>query len=580
MAAVGELARLYAQREGGREVLGCGPRMAESAGETIEASSPTAALADLAEALALADDEETALAAVAGHLPRIGLAADELDAIAAAAAGVRDTWHEGQVPATTHLGGPASAVLRLVTTLLAGQLRALRMLAAQEAMAEERAVLQAVTHRLNAAPTMDAAMRAFRLPAPAADEASLSLCSVEDGPDGAPLWMTVLATLPAAGRTITAPVGTRYHLPDLPVSRWLLADPGSPVLIGSLATDARVDEPTRLLYSRAGIGAVLMMSLTLRGRVAGTLTMTWSRPIALGDRERRIYQALARQAALLVDNNVMIERLQATLAATQQQGQLLGTVLDHIPVGILCLDAATRRSLMTNRAALELVGGDPTQATAQILYPGTDRPMPESERPGYRAAELAEVVRSEVDMIPVNGPRVSVEVIGVPLVGADGRPERVVCVLTDVTARKLEAEARARLQEEVIRVQAAALTERSSPLMPITDDVLVMPLIGTIDGERGDQILEAVLTGARERGARITIIDVTGVRSIDAGAAAVLTGTARALRLLGVEAVLSGTSPAVAQTLVDLDVPLTGIVTCGTLQAGIQYALRRLGKRF
>jgi anti-anti-sigma factor len=205
--------------------------------------------------------------------------------------------------------------------------------------------------------------------------------------------------------------------------------------------------------------------------------------------------------------------------------------------------------------------------------------MPETERPGYRAAETAQVVRSEVDMVLAGGRRLSVEVIGVPLLGADGRPERVVCVLSDVTTRKREAEARGRLQEEVIRVQAAALAERSSPLMPITDDVLVMPLIGTIDADRGEQILETVLTGARQRGARITIIDITGVRSIDARAAAVLTGAARALRLLGVEAVLSGTSPAVAETLVGLGAPLTGIVTCGTLQAGIQYALRRLGKR-
>lgn len=560
--------------------------MAEFAGENGEGGvflATAEVLAELAEGLAQAEDEESAHAVVAEHLPRLGIPADELVAIAEAAARVRDTWHEGQALRAVYPAATAAA--RVVTSLLAGQLRAQRLVIEQEAMAEERAVLQAVTHRLNAAPSLEAAMKAFRLPAPMGDEASMSLCSVEDGPDGQPEWMTVLAVLPAKDRVPSAKAGARYHLPDIPASRWLLADPGTPVLISSLFEDPRLDPATRAMYTRAGIGSALMMSMTLRGRVAGTLTMTWDRPIPLGERERRIYQALARQAALLVDNNVMIERLQTTLAETQQQGQLLGTVLDHVPVGVVCLDAASRGMVMVNRAARALVGAgmetlEPMTAPAQFLYPGTETPIPLAEMPGNRAAESGVVVRGEMDMIPPDGERLNIEVSAVPMLGADAKAQRVVLVLADITGRKREAEERARLQEEVIRVQAAALAERSSPLIPITDDVLVMPLIGTIDAERGEQILETVLTGTRLRGARVTIIDVTGVPSIDARGAAVLTGAARALRLLGVEAVLSGVGPEVAQALVELDVPLQGIRTCGTLQAGIQYALGRLRKRF
>ena len=169
----------------------------------------------------------------------------------------------------------------------------------------------------------------------------------------------------------------------------------------------------------------------------------------------------------------------------------------------------------------------------------------------------------------------SVETIGVPVLDADGNVDQVVVVMSDITGRKQAAEERARLQEEVIRAQAAALVERSTPLIPITDDILVMPLIGTIDRERGHGILEVALQGARERRARVTILDITGVPSIDAQAAAVLTSAAQALRLLGVVPVLSGVGPAVADALVSLDVALTGIVTCGSLQDAIQYALRR-----
>jgi PAS domain S-box-containing protein len=552
--------------------------MAEIAGEA-RGLATVAALAELARALAAADDEEMALATVAEHLPRVGVDAGALAEIAAEAEQLRDALLAGQLDGPS----PPGDARQLVTTLLAGQLRALRMLIEQEAMAEERAVLHAVTHRLNAATTMEAALQVFRMPAPATDEASLTLGMIEDDAEGRPAWMTVIASLPAVNRPAVK-VGTRYELAAIPASKWLLSEPGTPILIGSLVDEPRVDAVTREVYTRVGMGAALLMSLTVRGRIAGTLSLSWSRPIALGERERRIYQALARHAALLVDNNTMIERLQATLAATQEQEQLLGTVLDHVPVGIVCLEAESRRSLMVNRTAQTLLGGqgedhDGSHLPVQILFPGTDTPVDEKERPAYRAAATGEVTRGEYDMVPPGGARVSTEVIGVPMPGADGKPARVVLVLTDVTARKLEAEARARLQEEVIRAQASALAERSSPLIPITDEVLVMPLIGTIDAERGDQILEAVLTGTRMRGARVTIIDVTGVPSIDTRAAAVLTGAARALRLLGVEAVLSGIGPDVAQALVALDVPLAGISTCGTLQAGIQYALQRLRRR-
>jgi len=108
---------------------------------------------------------------------------------------------------------------------------------------------------------------------------------------------------------------------------------------------------------------------------------------------------------------------------------------------------------------------------------------------------------------------------------------------------------------------------------------LVMPLVGSIDEERRQQILETALAGTRSTAAKVTILDVTGVPALDARAAAALTRTAQALRLLGVLPVISGMRPEVARTLVALDVPLAGIATCGTLQAAVLYALQQLGKQ-
>jgi len=169
-------------------------------------------------------------------------------------------------------------------------------------------------------------------------------------------------------------------------------------------------------------------------------------------------------------------------------------------------------------------------------------------------------------------------VTAVPMLDAEKAVKNVVLVLSDVTARKRAEAERLQLQDEVIRVQAAALAERSSPIIPITDEILVLPIIGSIDVDRGQQVLATILEGTAQRRAKVAIIDITGVGTVDTQAATALIGAARALRLLGVEPILSGIRPDVAQTLVSLGVDLSGVATCGTLQSSIQHALRRLGR--
>ncbi|WP_437682715.1 AAA family ATPase [Sorangium sp. So ce131] len=143
--------------------------------------------------------------------------------------------------------------------------------------------------------------------------------------------------------------------------------------------------------------------------------------------------------------------------------------------------------------------------------------------------------------------------------------------------RQAEAE-RAELQEEIIRAQRARLSELSTPLIPITERIVVMPLIGTVDEARARQVLEAALEGAQSRGAAVVILDITGVKVVDSGVACSLMNTAAALRLLGTRVVLTGVRPDVARTLVELDLGLGSIVTKGTLQSGIHYALRLSGE--
>lgn len=151
-----------------------------------------------------------------------------------------------------------------------------------------------------------------------------------------------------------------------------------------------------------------------------------------------------------------------------------------------------------------------------------------------------------------------------------------------VQAQKLEraledlqeqSSAREQLQEELIRRQAVALLELSTPLIPITDTVVVMPLIGPIDTQRAQQVLETMLEGVGRHSPDVVILDITGVAVVDTHIADLLLRAARAVKLLGTQIMLTGIRPDVAAMLVSLDVDLRDIITHGTLQKGITTAL-------
>ena len=130
------------------------------------------------------------------------------------------------------------------------------------------------------------------------------------------------------------------------------------------------------------------------------------------------------------------------------------------------------------------------------------------------------------------------------------------------------------LQDKVL-AQSVALRELSTPIIPISDEVLVMPLIGALDPQRSQQLTEELLAKIIERRAKICIVDVTGVPVVDTQAARSLIRIAHAVRLLGAEVVLTGIRPEVAQALVGLDVDISSIVTRRDLQSGIAFAMLR-----
>ncbi len=138
---------------------------------------------------------------------------------------------------------------------------------------------------------------------------------------------------------------------------------------------------------------------------------------------------------------------------------------------------------------------------------------------------------------------------------------------------------RLRDQAEQIAVQQETIRELSTPILPLYQGILVVPLIGVIDSFRAGQIMERLLTAIAERQSDIVIIDITGVPVIDAAVANYLLQTARAAQLIGAQVILAGIGPEIAQTIVQLGIDLSGIAIGANLQNGIELAFRRIGKR-
>jgi rsbT co-antagonist protein RsbR len=152
----------------------------------------------------------------------------------------------------------------------------------------------------------------------------------------------------------------------------------------------------------------------------------------------------------------------------------------------------------------------------------------------------------------------------------NGEPA-VIGMLTDVTGRHRAEEEQRRLKDEMLRIQ---LVELSTPLIPISDHVMVMPIIGSLDDRRAHDMMQRLLGGVVEHRARVTILDITGMTSVTTHTAAVLIRCAQAVRMLGATVLLTGIRPDVARTIVDLGVDLGGIVTLSTLKSGIAYAMK------
>lgn len=132
---------------------------------------------------------------------------------------------------------------------------------------------------------------------------------------------------------------------------------------------------------------------------------------------------------------------------------------------------------------------------------------------------------------------------------------------------------------EELEVSQRVIRGLSSPVVPVLQGVIVMSLVGSIDSERAVAITAEMLNGIERYDARIVILDITGVPVVDTRVAKILLESARAAQLMGCQTVLTGIRPEIAQTMVELGMEVTDLVSRSELQGGMEYALEEMGLR-
>ncbi|HEY0138932.1 MAG TPA: PAS domain-containing protein [Nannocystis sp.] len=274
------------------------------------------------------------------------------------------------------------------------------------------------------------------------------------------------------------------------------------------------------------------------------------------------------------DPSSEVQALRAEIAALRARVNLMDAVIAASPAVMFAKDIEGRLTLgnrkyeqifphveggLLGKTDLEIMGGE----AAEVVR-ANDRRV----REGGVPIEFEELVPQ------VDGLRTYIT-IKFPLYDDQGACIGVAGVATDITERKRAEDDRAALQQQIIEIQRATLSELSTPVIPLAEGVIAMPLVGAIDSERARQITEALLDGLASSRAHTAILDITGVRAVDSHVAGALLQSARAARLLGARVIITGIRAEVAQALVQIGTDWTGIETLSTLQSGVALALSR-----
>lgn len=223
---------------------------------------------------------------------------------------------------------------------------------------------------------------------------------------------------------------------------------------------------------------------------------------------------------------------------------------------------------MAGVAAREAIGRPITEAFAAFLQ----RARPEPGMPSLCEAVARGIDQPLETLLRLDEPEQRwLAAIAMPIMDDRGRHLGCLLTLSDVTDRE-----RARQTQEAQSRLVETIRELSTPIIPVTTGVLILPLIGAIDSARARNVMDAMLQAIHQQRARVILIDITGVPLVDTMVASYLVQSVQAARLLGCQGVLVGIRAEVARTLVELGMSLEELETKATLQDGLEYAIAQV----
>ena len=319
---------------------------------------------------------------------------------------------------------------------------------------------------------------------------------------------------------------------------------------------------------RVNIHSLVSVPMRWDDEVIGVVQGGVSRERAFGAEDAHTLTVLAGQIALALRN---VERAEELKASEEKYRALFDAA--HDAFFIIDLEG---NYIDVNPAACQMVGYTRHELLTMNMMNLVPPEYPRQPL-AARQAMWRRGGRLEIPLVAKTDERVPVDMtFGV--IQYHGR-EAVLGVCRDVAEKKRAEEQikayQVELEDKVrlLEAQQAAIHELSTPVIQVWEGVLMLPLIGVVDSNRARQIMETLLTSIVETRSEIVILDISGVPLVDMAVANHLIKTVQAAQMLGARGIVTGLSPKVAQTVVELGVELTGITTRANLRAGLEMAL-------
>lgn len=249
--------------------------------------------------------------------------------------------------------------------------------------------------------------------------------------------------------------------------------------------------------------------------------------------------------------------------------ELALNILEQIPTPVMAVNREFQL-IFTNNATLKFLGTTWEEIRNRPCYEILNSQhcqTPECRMRQVMEGEPSCTVRNEVT---INGRKIPIEYTAAPLRDKDGTIVGGLEYILDISERVR--------QETRLKEQSRTIMEISTPAIKLWDRIVILPVVGVVDSLRAQQMMKTMLLKITETSAKVIILDIQGVAAVDTAVANHLIKIAKATKLMGCSCIISGISPAVAETLVELGIELGDISTNSTLQDALADAFAILNQ--